>query len=463
VIGDILDFSKIEAGKLTLECAEFELRESLGDAMKSLAFRAHRKGLELACDVHPDVPERVLGDMARLRQILVNLVGNAIKFTEKGEVVVQVERQEQTGSEVLLHWSVSDTGIGIAEDKLAKIFEAFEQADMSITRKFGGTGLGLTICARLVNLMGGRLWVESQEGRGSTFHFTVRLGVSSRTAPSILTVPICGTRVLIVDDNATNRHILEEMLRNWDMRPTSAASAVEALAALRDAQQAGQSFPLVLTDANMPEVDGFRLAEQIRNDPGLGSTVIMMLSSGERPGEIARCHELGVHSHLLKPIKQSELFNAIAEALGISEVRAEVEAKPEPQPAASLPPLKILLAEDSVVNQKLAVGLLQKHGHTVTVANDGCEAVAALGTQQFDLVLMDVQMPEMDGYAATAAIRELEKTTGTRIPIIAMTAHAMKGDRERCLEAGMDAYVAKPIRSQQIFEAIASLLQSRST
>ncbi len=461
VINDILDFSKIEAGKLALESTEFELRESLGDALKSLAFRAHCKGLELACEIHPEVPERLYGDVGRLRQILVNLVGNAIKFTETGEVVVEVTCRGRTESEAELYFSVRDTGIGVPANKLSSIFAAFEQVDTSTTRKFGGTGLGLTICSRLVELMGGKIWADSEFGRGSTFHFTTRFGLAHGKSLPKPPVVVHGTPVLIVDDNATNRRILEEILRNWDMRPRSVASAPEAVRVLREAYRAGASFPLVLTDSNMPEMDGFALAEQVRQDPEVGSTLIMMLTSGDRPGEIARCEQLGIAAYLLKPIKQSELFDAIVLALGVNAVDEEARSAPAtPPPSAPQRSLRVLLAEDSLVNQKLAVGLLEKHGHQVTLANHGREAVAAWESQAFDLVLMDVQMPEMDGYEATEAIRTRERETGRHTPIIAMTAHAMKGDRERCLAAGMDGYVAKPIRAQQIFDAIEQVLGS---
>jgi len=461
VINDILDFSKIEAGKLALESTEFELRESLGDALKSLAFRAHRKGLELACEIHPDVPERLHGDAGRLRQILVNLVGNAIKFTGTGEVVVEVTCRGRTENEAELYFSVRDTGIGVPANKLSSIFAAFEQVDTSTTRKFGGTGLGLTICSRLVELMGGKIWADSEFGRGSTFHFTTCFGLAHGKPLSKPPVAVHGTPVLIVDDNATNRRILEEILHNWDMRPRSVASAPEAVRVLREAYRSGTSFPLVLTDSNMPDMDGFELAEQVKQDPELGSTLIMMLTSGDRPGEIARCEQLGIAAYLLKPIKQSELFDAIVLALGVNAVDEETRSAPATAPpSAPQRSLRVLLAEDSLVNQKLAVGLLEKHGHQVTLANHGREAVAAWESQDFDLVLMDVQMPEMDGYEATEAIRTRERETGRHTPIIAMTAHAMKGDRERCLAAGMDGYVAKPIRAQQIFDAIEQVLGS---
>jgi PAS domain S-box-containing protein len=463
VINDILDFSKIEAGKLVLESSEFELRESLGDALKSLAFRAHRKGLELAAEIHPDVPERLLGDAGRLRQVLVNLVGNSIKFTEAGEVIVEVTCPSRTEEAAELCISVRDTGIGIPPEKLAAIFEAFEQVDTSTTRKYGGTGLGLAICSRLVTLMAGRIWVDSRVGQGSTFSFTARFGLAHGEPLPKPAVAVQGTRVLVVDDNATNRRILDEILRSWDMQPLRVAGAREALQVLRDAFRAGQPIPLVLTDANMPEIDGFMLAEQIKQDRELGSTVIMMLSSADRPGEIAHCEQMGLAAYLVKPIKQSELFDAVVMVLGVNAVDEKPPpASTERPPLASLPPLRVLLVEDSPINQRLAVALLQKHGHHVTVANDGLEAVATLESQAFDLVLMDVQMPEMDGYEATAKIRQRERQTGRHIPIVAMTAHAMKGDRESCLAAGMDGYVAKPIRAQQVFEAIAAALRRQA-
>ncbi|OHB83965.1 MAG: hypothetical protein A2V98_14165 [Planctomycetes bacterium RBG_16_64_12] len=461
VINDILDFSKIEAGKLVLERAVFDLRESLGDTMKSLALRAHTKGLELACHIRSDVPNRLLGDAGRLRQVVVNLVGNAIKFTHAGEVLLGVERQSQGDEEAVLHFAVTDTGIGIPEEKRASIFDAFEQADNSTTRRFGGSGLGLAISSRLVQFMDGRIWVQSEVDRGSTFHFTARFDLP-RGEPAHAEPPepadVQDLRVLVVDDNATNRRILQEMLRNWGMRPTVVADAREALSLLRRTHQDGEPHALVLTDANMPDVDGFALAEQIRQDPGLGSTIIMMLTSGDRPGDIARCEQLGVAAYLLKPIKQSELFDAIVMALGIAGPEdGAVEAIAAEQPRR-IRPLRVLLAEDSLVNQKLTVGLLEKYGHRVVVVNHGREAICALESQDFDLVLMDVQMPEMDGLEATAVIRAKEKRTGGHVPIIAMTAHAMKGDRERCLEAGMDEYIAKPIRASLVFNTIEAVL-----
>jgi two-component system sensor histidine kinase/response regulator len=460
LLNDILDFSKIEAGKLDLDRMAFGLRESVGDTLRSLGLRADAKRLELACHIHPDVPDALVGDPNRLRQVIVNLVGNAIKFTEQGEVVLDVQCPIKTGGGVELHFAVRDTGIGIAPEKRTSIFEAFEQADASMTRKFGGTGLGLAISSRLTAMMGGRIWVESEVGRGSTFHFTVRLEPSDGAAatqqrprrPAV----VRDTHVLVVDDNATNRLILEEMVRNWGLRCTVSAGARDALASLRRARRERHPFSLVLTDINMPEMDGFQLAEQIKGDQQLADTVIIALTSGSRAGDIARCEQLGIVAHLMKPVKQSELFNAIAQAFDVSSPVEEDVAAAEP--LAHVRPLRILLAEDSLFNQRLAVGLLEKGGHRVVVAHNGQEAVVAVQSQQFDVVLMDIQMPEMDGLEATAAIREHEQSTGTRVPIVAMTAHAMKGDRERCLEAGMDRYVAKPIRARELFSTLCELL-----
>jgi PAS domain S-box-containing protein len=461
IINDMLDYSKIEAGKVVLHEMAFDLWEMLGDTMKSLSVPADKKGLELAYHVHPDVPRVVVGDRTRLRQVLNNLVGNGIKFTQRGEVVLRVGAVSQSDDQVVLRFAVSDTGIGIPEDKLGLIFEVFEQADTTTTRRFGGTGLGLPIACRLTELMGGQICVESEVGRGSTFHFTVRFGMADEEAvvkQAADWTAIQNLRVLVVDDNQTNRRILEEMLGNWTMRPTSVPGARQALEALRAAQEDGDPYRLVITDAHMPEVDGFALAEQIKGDRQAGCTVVMMLTSDDCSSDVARCERLGIESYLLKPVKQSELLDAIMLALG--GVRATVEGREEPgaDRARQVPSLKILLAEDSLMNQKLAVTLLEKNGHAVTVANNGREAVTAARAGDFDLVLMDVQMPEMDGFEATDSIRDREKETGKHVPIIAMTAHAMKGDRERCLEAGMDSYVAKPIRAAELFDAIRDVL-----
>ena len=461
VINDILDFSKIEAGKFVLDRVEFSLAETLGDTMKALAVRATRKQLELAMHVAPDVPPSLIGDPGRLRQIAINLVGNALKFTEQGEVVLDVRCASRTADEAVLHFQVRDTGQGIPADHLDRIFLAFEQADMSTTRKHGGTGLGLAITSRLVALMGGRIEVESTVGKGSIFSFTARFGIAAeapRAQPAAGAARLTELPVLVVDDNATNRLILQEMLENHRMRPRVAAGAAEALRLLRQARAAGRPFPLLLTDVNMPEVDGFTLVEQVRQDAQLRDAVVIVLTSGDRPGDRARCAQLGVAAHLMKPIKQSELMDAIVLALGVTSAEPEQPRVDEARPA--VPPLRILLAEDAYANQVLALGLLGKRGHTVTVAGNGKEALARLEAQPFDVVLMDVQMPEMDGLEATRLIRQREaegKLTAqprSPLPIIAMTAHAMKGDRERCLAAGMDSYVAKPVRQAELFAII---------
>jgi two-component system, sensor histidine kinase and response regulator len=462
VINDILDFSKIEAGKLELDPIPFALRDSLGATVKALGLRAHEKGLELICHIGTEVPDQLVGDALRLRQVLTNLVGNAIKFTERGEVVVRVEGEDAAAASVCLHFSVRDTGIGIAADKQRLIFEAFTQADGSTTRRYGGTGLGLAITSQLVALMGGRLWVESSVGTGSTFHFTVRLEQHSGPAPKLLTgrVDLELLPVLIVDDNATNRAMLEEVLAQWGMRPSGVSNGLSALAAMKRAVASGDPFPLVLLDAFMPEMDGFAIAEQIKRDPELAGATIMMLSSADRSGDACRCRELGVACYLRKPITQSELFDAILTAMGAVPL-GEQQSPHSPATAEAgqgQRSLRILLAEDNEVNQVLTVKTLQNRGHTVVVTGDGREALAVLEQQSVDLVLMDVQMPEMDGFAAAVAIREREKATGSHVPIVALTAHAMKGDRERCLAAGMDAYVSKPLRVEEIFEAIARLV-----
>jgi len=451
VINDILDFSKIEAGKLDLDIQSFDLRDSLADVLRTLSIRAHQKGLELTYRISPDVPDGLLGDPLRLRQIILNLVGNALKFTDKGEVVVHVEPVALTAHAVTLHFAVSDTGIGIAQEKQQIIFEAFTQADSSTTRRYGGTGLGLAISSQLVALMDGQISLDSRVGKGSTFHFTARFGLHEKPAQArIQPIDLENLPVLVVDDNATNRRILEEVLAHWRMRPIAVESGHAAIAAMERASAAGASFPLVLLDAMMPEMDGFTVAEQIKHNPALAKATILMLSSADRAEDSARCRELGVALYLRKPIKQSELLDALLIALG--QVANPQERTEVPADAATPPsvPLRILLAEDNEINQVLAVQLLQKRGHTVVVTNNGREALEAIESQPFDVVLMDVQMPEMDGLAATAAVRQREKTTGQHLPIVALTAHAMKGDRERCLEAGMDAYVSKPLRAQDL-------------
>jgi len=466
VINDVLDFSRIEAGKLDLEAIPFDLRESLGETMKALSFRAHQKGLELIYDVQPDVPESLLGDPSRIRQVIVNLVGNSTKFTESGEVFVSVERGVETGQTVELHFAIKDTGVGIPADKQQKIFEAFSQADGSMARKYGGTGLGLAICTKLVEMMRGRIWVESEMGKGSTFHFTACLGIQDKPSPRSASLPpeqLCDLHALIVDDNFTNRRVLHGMLTRWGMRPTAVESGRTALQALEIAKSTGHPFPLILLDGQMPEMDGFALAEQIQKDPGLITVTIMMLTSAGHLGDAARCRELGISAYLVKPIRQTELLNAICQVLNKASKAKDVPLVTRHTLRENKLRSRVLLAEDNAVNQTLAVRLLEKRGYTVIVAGDGRAAVEAFEKDQFDAVLMDIQMPGMDGFEATAAIRAKEKLTGGHVPIIAMTAHALKGDQERCIAAGMDAYVSKPIRTSELFSTIERVLANKDS
>jgi PAS domain S-box-containing protein len=465
IINDVLDFSKIEAEKLELESIPFDLRESLGDTMKALSFRAHQKGLELIYDVQPDVPEGLIGDPTRLRQIAVNLVGNAIKFTEHGEVVVSVEQEPgepPKDDSVRLHFAVRDTGVGIPANKQNKVFEPFSQVDGSMARKYGGTGLGLTICARLVEKMGGRIWVESQPGKGSTFRFTARLGVPKTSSSRPIRLPpeqLRDLSVLVVDDNSTNRRVLHGLLTRWGMKPTTVEGGKAALQALEIAKSTGNSFPLVLLDGQMPEMDGFTVAEQIHRNVDLAGATIMMLTSAGHLGDVARCRELGISAYLVKPILPDELQNAICLIVQKGPPETPLPLVTRHKVREVRHHMRVLLVEDNLVNQKLAMALLEKRGFGVTTVGDGKGVLAALQREPFDLVLMDIQMPEMDGFEATAAIREAEKSTGRHVPIIAMTAHALKGDQERCLTAGMDAYVSKPIRTSELFETIARTLE----
>jgi PAS domain S-box-containing protein len=458
VINDILDFSKVEAGRLELESIEFNLRSSVATILKMLAVRAQQKGLELTCDFRPEVPEKLVGDPGRLRQVIINLIGNAIKFTEKGEVGLQVAVEAETHDQVRLHFVVHDTGIGIAPEKQALIFEAFSQADGSTTRKFGGTGLGLTISRRLVEMMAGTIWVESHLGQGSSFHFTATLGAGSPVElPQISAAEtLAGRRVLVVAENATTRRILGEMLSNWEMRPTLAAKGYEALEHLKEGEQ---PFALIVADFTMPEIDGFSLLQELRQSFTLAEKPkVIVLTSGGQRGDAARCRELGVAAYLSKPVSQSELLDAILRVLATTDLQAEppvlITRHTLREDKRSL---RVLLAEDNAVNQRLAARLLEKRGHSVTVTSNGREAVTALDKENFDVVLMDVQMPEMDGFEATAAIRSREKDTGGHLTIIAMTAHAMEGDREQCLAAGMDGYIAKPVKPQELYALLASL------
>jgi signal transduction histidine kinase/DNA-binding response OmpR family regulator len=464
IINDILDFSKIEAGKLEMESIPFELRESLGETMKALSYRAHQKGLELIYEVQPDVSETLIGDPGRIRQIIVNLVGNSIKFTERGEIFVSVDKESETPDSVCLHFAIKDTWVGIPADKQKKIFEAFSQADGSMARVYGGSGLGLTICTRLVGLMDGRIWVESEFGKGSTFHFHICLGVQQGFAsrPSHLDpARLRDLHALIVDDNFTNRRVLHGILTRWGMKPTAVDGGRAALQAIEVAKNAGYPFPLILLDGQMPEMDGFTLAEHIHEDPALVNATIMMLTSAGHLGDAVRCRELGISAYLVKPIRQGELLDAICQLL-------DGKAQQKPEPLVTRHTLReekrrirILLAEDNAVNQTLAVRILEKRGYAVTMAPDGRAAVDAFLTGGFELVLMDIQMPRMDGFEATAAIREREKLTGGHIPIVAMTAHALVGDQERCLASGMDGYVSKPIRTSELFGTIEKMLGDR--
>ena len=456
LLNDILDFSKVEAGKLELETIDFPLRDSLGDAMHTFGLRAAEKGVELTYLVPPDVPDNLIGDPGRLRQIIINLVGNSLKFTERGEIVVAVTVDELDKSQVDLHFVVSDTGIGIPIEKQQQIFEAFSQADSSTTRRYGGTGLGLTISMQLVKLMGGQLWVESETGKGSEFHFTVRFGISS-DAPAhswLRLESLADMPVLVVDDNRTNRRILEDVLTNWGMQPILAADGPAALVQLNDAVNRGAPLRLALLDVMMPDMDGFEVAERIRQDSRLKDCVLVMLSSAGQTENSVRCQELGIARYLIKPVKQSDLRETILRVLGAQGEPGLAIGLASAQVAETWRSRRILLAEDGLVNQQVARELLESRGHQVVVVNNGREAVETLERGSFDLVLMDVQMPEMDGFEATAAIRKKEQTAGSHMHIVAMTAHAMKGDRERCLKAGMDDYLSKPIQSKALYEMV---------
>jgi signal transduction histidine kinase/CheY-like chemotaxis protein len=461
VINDILDFSKIEAGRIDIDVRPFNLRDSLESILRTLALRADEKGLELLCELAPEVPEMVRADANRLNQIVINLVGNAIKFTHEGEVAVKVQVDAEREEERVLHFEVADTGIGIPPEKQKMIFDPFAQADTSTTRKYGGTGLGLTISTRLLEKMGGKIWLESEVGKGSRFHFTLPIGVvdpgtveiGKAAPPEILR----GVRVLVVDDNRTNRRILEGMLKRWEMRSTSVQGGEEALAELPAARRTEDPYGLILLDMHMPKMDGFELVERIRQRPELSTATIMMLTSAGHRGDAERCNRLGISAYLLKPIRQSELREAIARVLGAREskgaisliTRYSLHDERDPETV-----LSVLLVEDNLVNQRLATRMLEKRGHRVIVAANGREALETLEKTKFDLVFMDIQMPEMDGIEAVRAIRQNEMGTDRRLPVIALTAHAMKGDREKCLTAGMDDYLPKPIRPQELDEIL---------
>jgi two-component system, sensor histidine kinase and response regulator len=460
VINDILDFSKIEAGKLEVDTVDFDIIELLEETEKGLALQAHEKGLELTCEIAPGVPRYLSGDPIRLRQVLTNLLANAIKFTQQGEVALGIDAPSFEDGSVWLHFAVRDTGIGIPKEHQAGIFAPFSQADTSMTRKYGGTGLGLTISTRLVEIMKGRIWVESEAGKGSQFHFTAQLGIAGKSAGTSAkdAAGLRNVRVLIVDDNVTNRRLLNDLLARWGMHPTPVEGGQEALAALADSAAAGRPFRLVLTDAQMPSMDGFALARCIKDDPALAQPTIMMLTSAGQRDDAARCRELGVAAYLVKPVRQAELREALLDVLELKSRQAAPSKTSQP-PAAG-PPREVahvLLAEDNTVNQTLVVRTLEHWGHRVTVAKNGREVLAALERDRFDLILMDGLMPEMNGIEAARAIREREKVTGGRVPIYALTAYALSGDRQRFLGAGMDGYLTKPIRSAELLKVVDSL------
>src|SRR6266571_4401940 len=447
VINDILDFSKIEAGRLEVETIPFSLRESMGDTMKTLA---------LAYEIAPDIPDALLGDPARLRQILYNLVGNAIKFTDRGEVVVRVQPQSSNDGEVICYFAVSDTGVGIAAEKQAAVFAAFLQADTSTTRVYGGTGLGLTISARLVEMMSGKIWVESEPGEGSVFHFTARFGLQTAARPERDAIDFKGLQALVVEDHPVSRRVLVNALTRWNIEASETENGKSAMEFMERAKQAGTPFRLVLLDDTLPAADSYELAAHIRE--GLGVEAVIMLGSALRREEIGDRFEAGVFSFLTKPVKESELLDAVRSVFDVS-ARRQARSAPAPSaPARRIErELDILLVEDNPINRRLAQHVLEKQGHRILAVDNGAAALEMLERRHFDLVLMDVQMPRMDGIETTAAIRNREKTTGEHIPIVALTAHAMVGDRERCLQAGMDGYLIKPIQPAMLLEAVERL------
>jgi signal transduction histidine kinase/DNA-binding response OmpR family regulator len=464
VINDILDYSKIEAGKIELEAIDFSPRDCAEEALKTFASQADERGLELLCDIAPEVPELVEGDPGRLRQIILNLVGNAMKFTHHGEVMLKVEVESEEHNSRVLQFTVADTGIGIPAGKQLSIFSPFTQADSSTTRKYGGTGLGLSISAHLVSMMGGRIWLDSKVGKGTQFHFTARLKALDKRPESQWNVPVQalnGMRILVVDDHQTNRRIVEGILKRWGVLATCAEGGRQALSELIFGCQVGHPYGLVVTDMHMPEMDGFALVQQMRHNPELSAVTVMMLTSASRRGDVERCRELGILSYLFKPVRRRELLTALLAALGQSAGASATAPVIKTAQPAQAKGLRILLAEDNRVNQIVATRLAEKMGHSVVVAGNGHLALLLLATRPFDLVLMDVQMPEMDGFTATRKIRGSEQSTPFHLPIIAMTAHAMKGDRERCIAGGMDGYVSKPINGQLLEAEIVTVMGKR--
>jgi CheY-like chemotaxis protein/anti-sigma regulatory factor (Ser/Thr protein kinase) len=462
IINDILDYSRIEAGKLILDSTRLSVTETVVDVLKATALAAHKKGLELAWIAAPEVPAALLGDPNRLRQVLINLVGNAVKFTEAGEVAVTITVDAVEGSRLTLRFAVRDTGIGIEPRNQERIFQAFEQEDASTTRHYGGTGLGLAISERMVEAMGGRIWIESAPGAGTTVFFTAVFNeapaqAESESQPSL--DDIKGITTLVIDDNDTNRRILVEMTRRWGMRSAGTASGTEGIAELLNAKGRGEPYQLILLDEAMPEMNGLEVIERIKANPLLSGVVIMMLSSCDQISTAARCRSLGVTTYLVKPIRSTELLASIRTGLGILAEKPAVE---QAAPTAVGRALRILVAEDNAINQKLAVALLRKMGHEATLAGNGREAIELWGSGSFDMILMDVQMPEMDGTEATAHIRAMEKQSGQHIPIVAMTAYSMSGDSDRYLGSGMDEYISKPVSYKRMEEAIARFFSFES-
>jgi CheY-like chemotaxis protein/nitrogen-specific signal transduction histidine kinase/HPt (histidine-containing phosphotransfer) domain-containing protein len=456
IVNQVLDFSSIERGRVTLEKVGFSLRDCVNNVVATFASKAHAKNLAIACNVLAHIPDALVGDAYRLSQVLSNLIDNAVKFTERGEIVVHADADPNPDGTISLHFAVTDTGIGIPEEKQNLIFEAFAQADGSTTRKHGGVGLGLSICSHLVNLMGGKIWLESSTDSGSAFHFTAPVGVdiTAIKQPNAYS-ELRGVRVLVVDDNITNRRILQAMLLNWQMKPRLAVDGRMAIRALREACASGEPYGIVLLDAMMPEVDGLRVAEQIRQDPALSTTPLILLSSGGPMDGETRAR-WGVSSILMKPVKQSNLLRAMSKAIGSSS--RQIARKEGTEPESTRVPLQVLLAEDNSVNQLLVVRILEKQGCSIELADNGKEALAIYDRQRFDMIIMDSQMPVMDGFECTAAIREREKKTGQHTPILALTAHSTEADRERCLAAGMDAYISKPILSMELLSSVDSLM-----
>ncbi|GMU52363.1 MAG: hypothetical protein AMXMBFR33_15090 [Candidatus Xenobia bacterium] len=460
ILNDILDFSKIEAGMLDFDPHPFSIRELISTVAKLMAVRAHEKGLELVTEVDPRLRPTIVSDSTRLQQVLLNLVGNAVKFTEQGEVVIRVKLEEETKDEVRLHLTVSDTGVGIPKDKIDSIFAAFAQADVSTTRKYGGTGLGLSITVKLVEMMGGKIWAESEPGKGSTFHFTLKAGISEETPVEVSAEPLKGLRLLVVDDNATNLRVMMDLLRGWQARPVAAKSGPEALEAMRLAVRQNEPFDLVLLDMHMPEMDGLELAHEIHLDEKLSASVVMMLNSSNLKGDAERGRAEGIVATMTKPVSENELLRAMATHLR-GRTGKTGQLGPAPVVRTDQPALHVLLAEDNKVNQTLAIITLEQMGHSVKVASNGREAIELYGNEPFDLILMDLQMPDMDGFQAVAAIRESEQGGSQRIPIIALTAHALKGDRERCLASGMTGYVSKPLDPELLAKEIAVVTQGK--